>query len=133
MPPALTISSAASASAAGSRAAITNCTRSRANRKAIARPIPRLPPVTTAIFPARFLLVSIFSILVRPRQREERFFGRSGKVSGVPRAPVRRQNDMATLWGRHARYAEPMATLLPYAARGFHHQPQLGPLVVFGK
>ena len=59
LPPTLPIASAASANATLSRAAIITCAPSRANRNAMARPIPRLPPVTMAIFPARILLSSI--------------------------------------------------------------------------
>jgi len=52
LPPAATISAAASARAATLRAVRTIVAPSRARRRAIARPIPRLAPVTIMILPA---------------------------------------------------------------------------------
>ena len=55
-------SSAAALPAASSRSASTTCAPSAANRRAVAIPIPPVPPVMTATRPARRSVISLLFI-----------------------------------------------------------------------
>src|SRR3954471_10186265 len=89
----VSMKAAASFSSFSRRPVITTCAPSSTKRLAVAKPIPLLPPVTTAILPSSLFMIVFFRCVGRTRHRavsELRQAAVDGDFAGGHEAAVRR-------------------------------------------